>query len=116
MTRRLHKSSLSLIGRQQKIELLYAYFAGPQFRSRMEAAAEAFVANQEDLNAEKRAMHRIWKKREKHHQTGLVNLASIYGEVQAIIGATVPELAAFSLAVLTEATLEEEEEEDPEAV
>jgi hypothetical protein len=46
----------------------------------------------------------------------LVNLASIYGEVQAIIGATVPELAAFSLAVLTEATLEEEEEEDPEAV
>jgi hypothetical protein len=52
-------------GKSEKMELLYHYLAGDQFRRRIEATVEAFTALQRGLDGERRAMERIWKKREK---------------------------------------------------
>jgi hypothetical protein len=51
--------------KQEKTEMLYRYFAGDQFRGRIEATVEAFAALQAGLNRERVAMERLWKEREK---------------------------------------------------
>jgi hypothetical protein len=56
----INATKLAEHGRQSKMEVLYAYLAGSQFRQRVEAIFESFSALRYDLEQEKRAMQRIW--------------------------------------------------------
>src|SRR5437764_278813 len=51
-------------GRSEKMELLYNYICSPQFGQRLKSLYDGFVAMREELEAEKAALARIWKKRE----------------------------------------------------
>jgi hypothetical protein len=84
-------------GKHEKMECLYHYLAGDQFKSRIEATVEAFAALQRGLDGERRAMERIWKEREKQIERVLANTAGLYGEVRGIVGASVPPVPALEL-------------------
>jgi hypothetical protein len=84
-------------GKSEKMELLYHYLAGDQFRRRIEATVEAFTALQRGLDGERRAMERIWKEREKQIDRVLANTAGMYGEVRGILGTSVPPVPALEL-------------------
>jgi len=94
------KVKTSMEGRSEKIEMLYSYLSGPEFRQQIEGIVEAFKAMRNDLDAEKRAMEKIWAKREKQIERMVKNTARIYGSLQGIIGSTLPELSSLSLAAL----------------
>ncbi len=79
-------------GRQSKMELLYAYLAGPQFRQRVEAIFESFNGLRNDFEQEKRAMQRIRAKREKQIDRVLTNTVGLHGDVAGIIGGSLPEI------------------------
>lgn len=87
----------SLVGKGEKMDLLYNYMSGPGFRQRIEGIVEAFSAMKIDLDAEKRAMTKIWTKREKQIERALTNSASMYGDMQGIIGASLPEISSLEL-------------------
>jgi hypothetical protein len=84
-------------GKSDKMELLYHYLAGDQFRSRIAATVEAFTALQRGLDGERRAMERIWKEREKQIERVIANTAGMYGEVRGILGSSVPLVPALEL-------------------
>jgi hypothetical protein len=84
-------------GKSEKMELLYHYPAGDQFRPRIEATVEAFTALQHGLDGKRRAMERIWKELEKQIDRVLANTAGMYGEVRGIIGQSVPPVPALEL-------------------
>jgi hypothetical protein len=84
-------------GKQEKMEFLYQYLAGDQFRSRVAAIVEAFTALQSQLKRERVAMERIWREREKQIDRVLANTARMYGEVRGIVGTSVPTLPALEL-------------------
>ena len=84
-------------GKSEKMDFLYRYLAGDQFRSRIEAMVEAFTALQSSLNRERVAMERIWKEREKQIDRVLANTAGMYGEVRGILGTSVPPVPALEL-------------------
>jgi hypothetical protein len=84
-------------GKSEKMEFLYHYLAGDQFRRRIEATVEAFAALQRGLDGERRAMERIWKEREKQIERVLANTAGMYGEVRGILGSSVPPVPALEL-------------------
>lgn len=84
-------------GKHEKIELLYRYLAGDQFKSRIAAIVEAFSALRSELHRERTAMERIWKEREKQIERVLANTAGLYGEVRGIAGSSVPPLPALEL-------------------
>jgi hypothetical protein len=84
-------------GKHEKLECLYRYLAGDQFRGRIEATVEAFTALQRGLNGERRAMERIWNEREKQIGRVLANTAGMYGEVRGILGTSVPSVPALEL-------------------
>ena len=84
-------------GKHEKMEFLYRYLSGDQFRRRIEAMVEGFAALQTGLNRERVAMERIWKEREKQIERVLANTAGMYGEVRGIVGSSVPRVPALEL-------------------
>ena len=90
-------TKLSAVGKQEKMEVLYNYLSGPEFRQRVEAIVEAFVSMKDDLNKEKRAMMKIWSKREKQIERVILNTSGMYGDMQGIIGASLPEIKSLEL-------------------
>ena len=93
----LARVKTSLVGKGEKMDLLYNYMSGSGFRQRIEGIVEAFSAMKSDLDTEKRAMTKIWSKREKQIERALTNSASMYGDMQGIIGAGLPEISSLEL-------------------
>lgn len=83
-------------GKQTKMELLYNYLSGQEFRHRVEGIVESFVTLKEDLEAEKRAMQRIWAKREKQLDRAITNTSGMYGDLQGIVGAPLPTIESLA--------------------
>ncbi len=84
-------------GRDSKMDLLYDYLTGMEFRQRVEAVLEAFSGLKEDLERERRAMESSWAKREKQLGRALSGLAGMYGDMQGIVGSSLPRVARLEL-------------------
>jgi len=83
--------------KDEKLEQLYLYLQSDMFRHHVEAFVEGIVGNQEDLETEKRSMQRIWKKREVQIQRSIDNISNMYGELQGIMGKSLPDIKLLSL-------------------
>lgn len=94
------KAQLATEGRQGKMELLYNYLSGTEFRHRIEGIVEAFRTLREELETEKRAMQRIWSKREKQLERAVTNTAGLYGDMAGIVGASLPRIESLELPLL----------------
>lgn len=88
----LHKTKQSMVGKSNKMEVLYAYLAGNEFRQRFEAIIEAFTGMKGDLDKEKQLYTRVWAKREKQIQKVVDNTVGMYGDLQGLMGASLPEI------------------------
>jgi hypothetical protein len=84
-------------GAKEKMELLYSYLTGPDFRQRVQAVTEAFVTMRGDLERERRALTKYWSKREKHINAVIENMAGMVGDVQALSGNALQALPVFEL-------------------
>ncbi len=84
-------------GRHDKMAYVYDYLAGPEFKGRVTAIVETFTSMRADLDAEKKAMLRIWAKREKQIERIVANTAGLHGELQGIIGQSLPTIEALEL-------------------
>ncbi|MBU0974246.1 DUF2130 domain-containing protein, partial [Patescibacteria group bacterium] len=91
------KVKLSLVGRDEKMGLLYKYLSGPQFKNRVENIVMAFVNMKADLDTEKRSFNRIWSKREKEIEKVIMSTSNMYGDLQGIIGGSLPEIKQLEL-------------------
>ncbi len=87
----------ALVGKSTKMEAIYNYLSGPEFRQRVQAIVESFVSMQADLNTEKRAMEKAWAKREKQITKVIENTSRMYGDLQGMIGASLPEIKVLEL-------------------
>ncbi len=110
------ENNIAASGKTQKMEVLYNYLSGPMFRQKVEGIVEAFKTMKEDLDAEKRAMGRIWAKREKQIERVINNAASMYGDMQGIIGASLPEIKSMDLKALAPANDAKSEGDSPDDI
>jgi hypothetical protein len=89
---------LAETGKAGKMEELYAYLCGLEFRQHVEAVVESFAAMQQDLQKERRAAEKAWAAREKQLGRALQHTAQLYGGIQGIAGQTaLPEIKALEL-------------------
>ena len=84
-------------GKNEKMEALYQYLAGVEFKQKIEGIIEAFTSMQEQLLKERRAMEKHWKQREKEIERVVKNTAGLYGDMQGIIGGQIPAIPALEL-------------------
>ncbi len=82
-------------GQQTKMEMVYQYLTGPQFRRRVEAIVEKFSDMSADLDKERRTMTRLWAKREAQINSVIEATAGMYGDLQGIAGRALPEIDAI---------------------
>ena len=87
-------------GKQDKMEVLYSYLSGQEFRHRVEGIVESFVTLRAELESEKRAMQRIWARREKQLDRAVTSTAGLYGDLGGIIGGQLPAIEQLELAAL----------------
>lgn len=90
-------------------DLLYGYITSQEFVMKVRAVVDAFNRMQSELEAERRAMTRIWSNREKQIRTVIENITVFYGSIEGLVGGkkALPEIKPLSL----ESVIEEEKEE-----
>lgn len=88
----LHKLRQANQGRSEKMELVYNYICSAQFAQRVKAVVDGFEAMRQDLEAEKNAMTRIWKKREGQLTRMTGSLLGVVGDLQGIGEDSLPQL------------------------
>ena len=91
------RERVTQVGKKEKMELAYNYLTGQEFRNRVEAIVESFTAMKMDLEAERRAMLKIWAKREKQMERVISNAAGMHGDLQEIAGSSLPTIKMLEL-------------------
>jgi hypothetical protein len=92
-------------GQQTKMELVYKYLTGPQFRHRIDAIVERFTDMRDDLDRERKTMMRLWAKREEQLKGVLDSTAGLYGDLQGIAGRAMQEIESLDV-VMIEASVQ----------
>jgi hypothetical protein len=92
----LAQARSAAVNKEEKLELLYQYLSGVEFRQRVEAVVEAFTAMRHDLEQERRAAERLWAKRARQIDAVTLNVAGMYGDLQGLVPA-LPSIARLEL-------------------
>nr|WP_249788391.1 DUF2130 domain-containing protein [Bradyrhizobium sp. G127] len=94
-------------GQQTKMELVYKYLTGPQFRHRIDAIVERFTDMRDDLDRERKTMMRMWAKREEQLKGVLDSTAGLYGDLQGIAGRAMQEIESLDVLMIEAKTIAE---------
>jgi hypothetical protein len=78
------------------IAMCWASVSG-DFRHRIQAVVEAVVRLREDVERERRAMEKCWKKRTADLDRVIQNFAGIDGDLQSVAGRALPDVPALAL-------------------
>ena len=100
-----HKQKVVNEGRNEKAEALYDYLCSPQFAQKIRGVIEAYDAMKADLEAEKKAMARLWKKREGQLERITSNIIGMAGELQGISQESLTQLDSVAAFPVDEDTL-----------
>ena len=84
-------------GKEEKKEIIYNYLTGLEFRNRVQAIMESFITMKKDLDSEKRAMENIWAKRDKQIEKVVLNIAGMHGDLEGIVGTSLPSIKLLEL-------------------
>jgi len=94
---RLTTERLANTGREKKSEILYNYINSQEFRGRVEAIIESFVALQEEMERERRWFQTKWAREEKQLRKIIDHWQGMYGDLQGIVGKSLPEMGSLRL-------------------
>ncbi|HVD96614.1 MAG TPA: DUF2130 domain-containing protein [Cytophagaceae bacterium] len=83
--------------RGDKMQMLYDFLTGNEFRQHIEAIVEGFTSMKSSLAKERIAMERIWAERDKQLDKVLLNMSSMYGSIKGIAGSAVAEVKLLDL-------------------
>jgi hypothetical protein len=95
---KLEHSRAIEMNRNQARDALYEYLAGDEFRQWLSTLMGVASEQREDLESEKRAYIAKWKKREKQIERLEVTSASIYGDLQGVMGSALATVDLLELA------------------
>ena len=85
----LYEAQKSQENKGDKMQMLYDYLTGNEFRGQMEAVVEGFLSIKNGINKERLQMEKIWKEREKQLEKVLLSTSGLYGSIKGIAGASV---------------------------
>lgn len=84
-------------GKDSKMESLYQFLVGPEFRHRVEAIVENYTVLQAEIEREKRASALKWARQEKAIRAVIDNTIGMYGDLQGITNSALPLILSLEL-------------------
>ena len=94
----------------EKMQMLYSYLTGLEFRQQIETIVEGFLSMKTSIAKERIQMEKMWKEREKQLEKVLISTSGLYGSIKGIAGASIGEIP------ILEDGLDEEEEVIPKMI
>jgi hypothetical protein len=82
-------------GKDTKMEALYQFLVGPEFRHRVEAIVENYGTLQAEIEKEKRAAALRWAHQEKAIRAVIDNTIGMYGDLQGITSRALPTIKSL---------------------
>lgn len=98
----ISRVALAQHNRGDKMNLLYDYLTSNEFHLQICGIVEGFTQMKVDLEKERNAMLRIWKKREKQLEKVLLNTAQMHGSLQGIAGNAIQAIPTLELPEVTD--------------
>ena len=99
-----HSVKSSEVNKGDKMELLYSYLTGNEFVQNIQRIVENYDGMINQLNSEKKAMHKIWAQREKSIWVVQENIGALFGSIKGIAGNA---LSTSSVLELPDTTIDE---------
>ena len=93
----IHHEKSTGEGKTEKMEVLYQYLTGTEFKHRVEAIVEAFSNLQDEMEREKRWFSAKWGRQEKEIRKVLDHTHGMYGDLQGIVGKSLPQIKTLEL-------------------
>jgi len=93
----LNHQRLASVGKNEKMEVLYEYLTGMEFKHRVESIVEAFTNLQEDIEKEKRWFNLKWARQEKEIRRIIDNTHGMYGDLQGVTGRQLQEIKPLEI-------------------
>lgn len=94
---RISEVKTSQENKGDKMQYLYDFLTGNEFKQHIESIVEGFSAMQDGLLKEKIGMQKIWNEREKQIEKVLINMSGMYGSIRGIAGNVLPEVKILEL-------------------
>jgi hypothetical protein len=85
----------STANKDEKLEALFTYLVSDGFRNRFESQVESIITLRNDLEQEQRSTLRLWKRREIQIKRLMGSVATMYGELQGVMGDALPTLPSL---------------------
>lgn len=81
-----------VIGQETKMEMIYDYLTGTQFKQRVDAIVERFEDMQDNLRKERVFIEKQWALRAKQIDLVIASTVGMHGDLQGIAGRSMPEI------------------------
>lgn len=89
-------------GKDSKMEVLYGYLSGTEFKNRVEAIIEAFTSMQQEIEKEKRYFSSKWARDEKHIRMVIDSTYGMHGDLKGIMHGQLPTIAGIEETTIIE--------------
>ncbi len=89
---KIYEAQKSQENKGDKMQMLYNYLTGNEFRGQVESILEGFMAMKQSISRERIQMEKMWKEREKQLEKVLLSTSGMYGSVKGIAGAGVGDI------------------------
>jgi hypothetical protein len=87
----------SVKAKDEKMDILYNYLSGTEFKHRVEAIIDAFTNMQDEIEKEKRYFSNKWSRDEKNIRQVIDNTYGMHGDMKGIIGQMLPQIKGLDL-------------------
>lgn len=81
----LSREKNMLVGKDEKMELLYKYLTGTEFRQRIEIIVETFSSMKKSIDKERIYFEKSWAEKEKQIQKVIKNTVGIHGDLSGMV-------------------------------
>jgi hypothetical protein len=83
------------MGQETKMEMIYDYLTGTQFKQRVDAIVERFEDMQDNLRKERVFIEKQWALRAKQIDLVIASTVGMHGDLQGIAGRAMPEIESL---------------------
>lgn len=81
----LSREKAMSVGKNEKMEILYTYLTGTEFKQRIEVIVETFSSMKQSLDKERTYFEKSWAEKEKQIQKVIKNTVGIYGDLSGVV-------------------------------
>lgn len=90
-----HYIRKSAVGKNEKMEVLYNYLSGVEFKQRVETIVDAFEVMREEIEKERKWFSAKWSRQEKSLRSVIDHTHGMHGDLAGIMGASLPEIKSL---------------------